>query len=125
MSECDTIKLLGGQQKISGSRDLFIIIVSKTSLPGQWKRRPDYQRYFGCKVAADHERIFVSWKIGTRALCTKEIHQREGTARPQTSNDVDDDDEEEEEDGDDAEETVDNDDKEEVDSDEEEEGDEN
>ena len=68
-------------------------------------------------MAADHERIFVSWKIGTRALCTKEIHQREGTARPQTSNDVDDDD--------DAEETVDNDDKEEVDSDEEEEGDEN
>ena len=49
---------------------------------------------------------------------------KEGTARPQTSNDVDDDDEEEE-DGDDAEETVDNDDKEEVDSDEEEEGDEN
>ena len=64
-----------------------------------------------------HERIFVSWKIGTRALCTKEIHQREGTARPQTSNDVDDDDEEEEEDGDDAEEKV--------DGDEEEEGDEN
>ena len=80
-------------------------------------------------MAADHERIFVSWKIGTRALCTKEIHQREGTARPQTSNDVDDDDddeEEEEEDGDDAEEKVDDDDyKEEVDSDEEEEGDEN
>ena len=50
---------------------------------------------------------------------------KEGTARPQTSNDVDDDDDEEEEDGDDAEEKVDDDDKEEVDSDEEEEGDEN
>ena len=75
-------------------------------------------------MTVDHERIFVSWKIGTRALCTKEIHQREGTARPQTSNDVDDD-EEEEEDGDDAEEKVDDDDEEEVDSDEEEEGDEN
>ena len=47
-------------------------------------------------MAADHERIFVSWKIGTRALCTKEIHQR-GDGPPQTSNDVDDDDDDEEE----------------------------